>query len=296
MKIALTGASGLIGSALAPALRGAGHDVIVLVRRDPARAGEIRWDPEAGSIDAAALEGVDAIIHLAGENIGKRWSGKVKRRVLDSRVNGTRLLAKTAAHLERRPSVFVCASATGFYGNRGDEVLTEAAPRGTGFLADVVEAWEAAAEPARAAGIRTVHLRQGIVLSRRGGALHKLLTPFKLGVGGRVGSGRQWWSWVGLDDVVAAYLFALDHPLAGPVNLTAPGTVTNRDFTKAVGRALHRPTVFPLPTPVVKAMFGEMGEEMLLGGQRTEPAALTSAGFTFARPDLDSGLAGALRS
>lgn len=294
MKLVLSGASGLIGSSLAPALRAAGHEVIALVRREPG-AGEVRWDPEAGSIDATALEGVDAIVHLAGENIGKRWTKETRRKVLESRVRGTRLVAEAAAGLERRPSALVCASAVGYYGDRGDEVLTEASARGEGFLADVVEAWEEAADPARAAGIRTVHLRQGIVLSRRGGALAQLLTPFRLGVGGRVGNGRQWWSWVGLDDVVAAYLFALDHPIEGPVNVTAPGVVTNAEFTKALGRALHRPTVFPLPAFAIKALFGQMGEEMLLGGQRAQPASLDAAGFAFTAPDIDSALERALR-
>jgi len=295
MLVGLSGSTGLIGSALAPALRAAGHDVLVLVRREPSGPGEVSWDPDGGSLDAGALQGVDAIVHLAGENIGQRWTKATRRRVLDSRVQGTRLLAETAARLERPPSVLVCASATGFYGDRGDEILTEASPRGTGFLADVVDAWERAAEPAREAGIRTVHLRQGIVLSRRGGALAKLLLPFRLGLGGRVGSGRQWWSWVGLDDVVAAYLYALDHPLAGPVNVTAPGVTTNRELTEAIGRALHRPAVFPLPGFAVRAMFGQMGVEMLLGGQRTQPAALIAAGFSFARPELDAALEQALR-
>jgi uncharacterized protein (TIGR01777 family) len=296
MKLAVSGVSGLIGSALVPALRAAGHDVIALVRREPAGPSEVGWDPEGGSIDAGALEGVDAIVHLAGENIGKRWTAKTRERVLASRVQGTRLLAETAAHLELRPSVLLCASATGYYGDQGDQLLTEASPRGRGFLADVVAAWEHAAEPARAAGIRTVHLRQGIVLSRQGGALAKLLTPFRLGAGGRVGSGRQWWSWVGLEDVVSAYLFALEQPLVGAVNLTAPGVVTNRDFTKALGRALHRPTVLPLPSFAVKALFGQMGEEMLLGGQRVQPAALIAAGFAFGRPELDAALEQALHS
>jgi len=295
MLIALTGSTGLIGSALAPALREAGHEVLVLVRREPVGPGEVGWDPEGGSLDASALEGVDAIVHLAAENIGKRWTEATRGRVLDSRVNGTRLLAETAARLDRPPAALVCASAVGFYGNRGDETLTEESPRGSGFLADVVDAWEQAADPAREAGIRTVHLRQGIVLSRHGGALAKLLPPFRLGLGGRVGSGRQWWSWVGLDDVVGAYLFALERPLAGPVIVSAPRAVTNREFTKAVGRALHRPTVFPLPGFAVKAMFGQMGEEMLLGGQRTEPAALTAAGFSFRRPELDAALERALQ-
>lgn len=296
MLVALTGSTGLIGSALAPALREAGHEVRALVRREPSAPEEVGWDPESGSLDPGALEGVEAIVHLAGENIGKRWSRATRQRVLDSRVQGTRLLAETAAQLERPPSVLVCASAVGYYGNRGDEVLTERSPRGSGFLADVVDAWEQAAEPARAAGIRTVHLRQGIVLSRHGGALAKLVLPFRLGLGGRVGSGRQWWSWVGLDDTVAAYLFALDHPLTGPVNVVAPDVVTNREFVKALGRALRRPAVLPLPGLAVKAMFGRMGEEMLLGGQRALPAALTEAGFSFGRPDLDAALEHALRA
>ncbi len=296
MKLALSGASGLIGSALAPALRDAGHDVITLVRGEAAGPGEARWDPVAGTIDRPSLDGVEAIVHLAGENIGKRWTRETRERVLGSRVDGTTLLAETAATLEPRPAALVCASAVGYYGDRGDEVLTEHSSRGSGFLADVVDAWERAAEPARAAGIRTVHLRQGIVLSRHGGALQKLLTPFKLGLGGRVGSGRQWWSWVGLEDVVGAYLFALDHELEGPVNVSAPGIVTNRELTRALGRALHRPTVFPLPAFAVKALFGQMGEEMLLGGQRTEPAALTAAGFAFRRPEIEAALEQALQA
>jgi uncharacterized protein (TIGR01777 family) len=295
MLVALTGSTGLIGSALAPALREAGHEVLVLVRRDPIAPGEVGWDPDGGSLDAGALEGVDAIVHLAGENIGKRWTTTTRQRVLDSRVKGTELLAEAAARLDRPPSVFLCASAVGYYGNRGDETLTEDSPRGSGFLADVVEAWERAATPARDAGIRTVHMRQGIVLSRHGGALAKLLLPFRLGLGGRVGSGRQWWSWIGLEDVVGAYLYALEHPLASPVVVAAPHAVTNRDFTKALGRVLRRPTVFPLPGFAVKAMFGQMGEEMLLGGQRTEPAALAEAGFSFLHPDLDAALEQALR-
>jgi uncharacterized protein (TIGR01777 family) len=289
MKLALSGASGLIGSALAPALRDAGHEVITLVRGEAVGPGEARWDPRAGTIDRPALAGVEAIVHLAGENIGRRWTRKTRERVLGSRVDGTRLLAEAAAALEPRPAALVCASAVGYYGDRGDEVLTEHSSRGSGFLADVVDAWERAAEPARAAGIRTVHLRHG-------GALQKLLTPFKLGLGGRVGSGRQWWSWVGLEDVVRSYLFALDHELEGPVNVSAPGIVTNRELTSALGRALHRPTVFPLPALAVKALFGQMGEEMLLGGQRTEPAALTAAGFAFRQPEIEAALEQALQA
>lgn len=296
MLVALSGSSGLIGSALVPALREAGHEVLTLVRRQPSSRDEIGWDPAGGALDVRALEGVDAIVHLAGENIGKRWTPATRQRVLESRVRGTRLLAETAARLERRPSVLVCASATGFYGDRGEEVVTEASARGDGFLADVVDAWERAADPARDAGIRTAHLRHGFVLSRHGGALARLLPPFRLGLGGRVGSGRQWWSWVALDDVVAAYLYALEQPLSGPVNVTAPGVVTNEEFTKTVGRVLRRPTVLPLPGFAVRALFGQMGVEMLLGGQRTQPAALAAAGFSFDRPELGPALEHALRA
>jgi uncharacterized protein (TIGR01777 family) len=293
VRIAITGSSGLIGTALAAALQDDGHDLLHVVRHAPTGRAEVQWDIERGFVDADALEGVEAIVHLAGENIGQRWSDDVRRRVLDSRVNGTRLIAETAAGLASRP-VLVCASAIGFYGNRGDEIVDEDSVPGTGFLADVVEVWEASAEPARAAGLRTAHLRQGIVLSKNGGALARMLLPFKLGTGGRIGSGRQWWSWVSLDDVVAAYLFALEQPLSGPVNVVAPGVVTNQEFVKALGRALHRPAIFPLPAAAVKAAFGEMGEEMLLGGQRVAPTRLEAAGFTFGQPDIDSGLASAL--
>jgi len=293
MKIAVTGSSGLIGTALTPALTAAGHELVHLVRRDTSGADEAHWDIAAQTIDEAALQDVDAIVHLAGENIGQRWSSAVRRRVLGSRVEGTRLIAETAARLPKRP-VLLCASATGFYGSRGDETVDESSARGTGFLADVVEAWEAAADPARAAGLRTVHLRQGIVLAKQGGALQRMLLPFKLGGGGRIGSGRQWWSWVSLDDAVAAYLFALEQPLDGPVNVTAPGAVTNTEFVKALGRALHRPTILPLPGFAVRGAFGQMGEEMLLEGQRVAPTKLEAAGFTFGQSDIDSGLAHAL--
>jgi len=294
VRIAITGSSGLIGVALAAALDAAGHDLLHVVRRPPTGPTEVQWNPETGSIDGS-LEGIEAIVHLAGENIGQRWTDDVRRRVLDSRVRGTTLIAETAAGLASRP-VLICASATGFYGDRGDEIVDEDSVPGTGFLAEVVEAWEAAAEPARAAGLRTVHLRQGIVLAKGGGALARLLPPFKLGAGGRVGSGRQWWSWVSLDDTVAAYLFALEQPLAGPVNVVAPGVVTNQEFVKALGRALHRPAFFPLPASAVKAAFGEMGEEMLLAGQRVAPTRLVAAGFPFGQPDIDSGFASALAS
>lgn len=293
MKIAVTGSSGLIGGALVAALEGDGHQTVRLVRRESTTVGEASWDPGSGIVDVAALADVDAIVHLAGETIGQRWTSSRKRAVLESRVAGTRAIAEAVAALHPTP-VLVCASAVGFYGNRGDEILTEASSRGTGFLADVVEAWEDAAQPARDAGARVVHLRQGIVLSRQGGALQKLLTPFRLGVGGRVGSGKQWWSWIGLEDTVAAYRFVLDAELEGPVNVTAPNPATNAEFVKALGRALGRPSVFPLPSFAVSLGFGQMGREMLLDGQRVLPERLEQAGFDFAHPTLDAAMAAAL--
>ncbi len=293
MKIAVTGSSGLIGRALVSALEEDAHETVRLVRREATTAGEASWDPTSGIVDVAALAGVDAIIHLAGETIGQRWTSSTKRAVRESRVDGTRSIAQAVAALDPTP-VLVCASAIGFYGDRGDEILTESSSLGTGFLADVVEAWEDAAQPARDAGARVVHLRQGIVLSRQGGALQRLLTPFKLGVGGRVGSGKQWWSWIGLEDVVAAYRFALEAELEGPVNVTSPNPATNAEFVKALGRALGRPAIFPLPSFAVSLAFGQMGREMLLGGQRVLPERLARAGFDFTQPTLDAALAAAL--
>jgi uncharacterized protein len=294
VKVIVSGASGLIGSALVPSLRAVGHDVLTLVRRTPAASDEIAWDPAGGELDPAALAGADAIVNLSGATIGKRWSDARKAAILDSRVESTSLLARTAAALEPHPSVFVCAGGTGIYGNRDEEILTEDSELGSGFLADVGRAWEAAAQPARDAGIRVVNFRQGIVLSKDGGALERLILPFKLGLGGRVGSGSQWWAWVGLDDVAGAYRLALESDLAGPVNLVSPSPATNRQLVKALGRALHRPTVFPLPGFAVRTVFGEMGEELLLEGQRALPARLLDAGYTFAEPDLDAALERAL--
>jgi uncharacterized protein len=294
VKIVVSGASGLIGSALVPALRAAGHDVVRLVRREPTGAGEVRWDPARGDLDTTKLGGVDAMVNLSGESLGKRWTKTRRREILSSRVDSTSLLARTASALDPRPSALVVASAVGFYGDRGDEILTEESSGSMGFLPDVVRAWEAAANPAREAGIRVVHLRQGIVLSKDGGALKPMLLPFKLGVGGRVGSGDQWWSWVAMDDLTAAYVYALDSAVAGAVNVTAPNPATNTQFTKALGTALGRPTVVPVPGFAARAIFGEMGETMLLQGQRVLPARLQDAGFTFAVPTIDVGMARAL--
>jgi len=294
MKIAVTGASGLIGSALVPALEASGHEVVQLVRRAPEGPSELAWDPAAESIDAERLAGVDAVVNLSGATIGRRWTAARKREILASRVDSTTLLAETLAALEPRPKVLVCAGGIGIYGDRGDEILTEESELGTGFLAEVGTAWEAAAEPAREAGIRVVNFRQGIVLSRKGGALARLLAPFKLGLGGRVGSGSQWWSWVSMDDLVGAYRFALEGGLEGPVNLVSPSPATNAQFVKALGRALHRPTVFPLPAVAVKTLFGEMGDAALLQGQRALPARLLEAGFTFRYAELDAAFERAL--
>lgn len=291
MRIAISGASGFIGSELVPALEAGGHDVVRLVRRQPEGPKELQWDPAVGTIDADGLAGVGAVVNLSGATIDRRWTAGRKAEIRESRVGSTRLLAETIARLDPRPAVLVCAGGVGIYGNRGEEILTEDSPLGTGFLADVGTAWEEVAEPARAVGIRVVNFRQGIVLSRKGGALPRLLTPFKLGLGGRVGSGRQWWSWVSLDDLVEAYRFALERDdLSGRFNLTSPNPVTNVQLTKALGKALRRPTVFPLPAFAAKAMFGEMAKELVLAGQRALPARLLDAGFSFRYPELDAAL------
>ena len=294
MKVAVTGASGLIGSALVPALGDAGHDVVTLVRRPAERDAEIEWHPDAGTIDPERLAGVDAVVHLAGETIGQRWSAGARERIRGSRVDGTGLIARTVAALEPQPAVLVQASGVGYYG-LGDEPVTEKSAKGAGFAADVVEEWEAAAEPAREAGVRVVALRQAPILDRREGPVGRMRLPFSLGLGGRVGSGSQWWCWVSLPDVVRAYLYVLESDLSGAVNV-ATGSVTNREFTKALGRALHRPTVFPLPAVAVRLAFGQMGEELLLGGQRPVAERLEQAGFAFQDTDLDLAMAAALAS
>ena len=290
MKVVVSGASGLIGSELVPALRASGHEVIRLVRREVAGADEVAWNPATGSLDAHLLEGVDAIVNLSGENIGQRWTTSRKREILDSRLATTGLLAQTAAALDPRPSVFVSAGGVGVYGDRRDEIVTEESTLGTGFEADVVRAWEAAAAPARDAGIRVVNFRQGVVLAKDGGALARMLLPFKLGFGGRVGSGKQWWSWVAIDDVTAAYGFVLGHEIDGVVNLTAPNPVTNSQFADALGKALRRPTILPTPAFAIRTLFGEMGEDVLLCGRRALPARLVEAGFEFSAPTLEIAL------
>jgi uncharacterized protein (TIGR01777 family) len=293
MIIAITGSTGMVGTELVPALERDGHLVRRIVRGTVRDADhEISWDPVAGKIDAAELNGIDAVVHLAGENIaGHRWSTDFKQKILKSRLDGTRLLCGALAKLEMKPSVLVSASATGFYGSRGDEVIDESSPSGSGFLAEVCREWEAATKPARDTGIRVVNLRIGPVLSPKGGALAKMLPPFKAGLGGVVGSGKQYFSWIALDDVVAAIEFSLkSEQVAGPVNAVAPGAVTNYEFTKTLGQVLGRPTIFPMPAFAARLAFGEMADEMLLGGVRVEPRALVAAGFKFAYPQLEPAL------
>lgn len=290
VRVAVAGASGMLGTPLARRLATDGHAVLRLVRRAPRGAGEVRWDPAAGVVDAAALEGVDAVVNLAGENVGERWTAERKARIRASRVDATRLLATTLAGLQRKPRVLVNASAVGIYGERGDERLDETSAPGGGFLAEVVRDWEAAAEPAAAAGIRVVLPRFGVVLSARGGALAKLLTPFRLGAGGPIGGGDQWMSWISLDDAVALMELAIhDERLAGPLNAVA-GAVTNRQFAHTLAGVLHRPALLPVPAFALKLAFGEMAEETILISQRAEPRALTQLGYSFIHPELDDAI------
>jgi uncharacterized protein (TIGR01777 family) len=291
--VAITGCSGLVGSNLRHFLTTAGHHVVPLVRdRKKARADEAYWNPDTGEIDADRLEGVDAVVHLAGASIASgRWTEPRMKLIRDSRVKGTDLIARTLAGMESGPRVLVSASAVGFYGNRGNERLDEASGPGKGFLAAVTREWEAATRPAEKAGLRVVHLRGGVAISPAGGALGQMLLPFKMGVGGRLGSGRQYFPWVDLDDLVAMYLHAvMDDGLSGPVNGTSPNPVTNATFSSALGRVLGRPTVVPVPGLAVKVAFGQLGEEALLWGQRALPTKLAAAGFTFAFDGVEDSL------
>ena len=289
MKIVVSGASGLIGTQLVAKLSGSGHEVIRLVRRSP-KSGEIQWNPKSGTLDAAALEGADAVIHLSGAGIGdKRWTDGYRKEILDSRTTTTALLATTMASLSRKPSVFLSGSAIGIYGARNDEQLTEVSTHGTGFLADVCEQWEAAAKPAVDAGIRTVYLRTGIVLTPKGGALKKLLPLFKLGVGGKFGNGKQWQSWISIDDEIGAIEHLLTANVSGAVNLTAPNPVTNAEFTKVLASVLKRPAIVPVPTFAPKILLGgELADALLFTGQRVIPAALNASGYMFKHTTLES--------
>lgn len=287
----ISGASGLIGRPLAAGLTAAGHTVVPL-RRGPAALGEAWWDPLAGTIEREALEGADAVVHLAGATIAGRFTRRHRRAVRESRIRGTRLLSRTLASLERKPAVLVSASAMGFYGDRGDELLDESRPPGEGFLADVAREWEAETAPAAAAGIRVVRVRTGLVLAREGGALPPLLTPARLGLGGPLGNGRQWWSWVALDDLLAAYAFAIATPsLAGPVNLSAPVAVRQAELARVLGHVLGRPAFLPAPAFALRLLLGRgMADSLLLASARMVPAALTAAGFRFRFETLEPAL------
>ena len=291
-RVAITGATGLVGSALAAFLSTGGHRVQRLVRRSAVSDGEIAWDPSSGRVDLAALEGVDAVVHLAGRGIAEgRWNPAAKAAIRESRVGGTAVIARSLASLKRPPRVLVCASAIGFYGNTGGTEVDETAPRGRGFLPEVCEAWEAAADPARSAGIRVVHLRIGVVLSSRGGALARMLTPFRLGAGGVVGGGSQGMSWIALDDLIGAIQYALfTEGLSGPVNAVAPAPATNRELTRILARLLHRPALLPLPAAAVRLLFGEMGQALLLESARVLPRRLAESGFSHLHPTLEGAL------
>ncbi len=300
MRIAVTGSTGLIGQALVEGLESRGHEAVRVVRPGGSHGSgpstSVVWDPTAPEFDAGGLEGFDAVVHLAGEPIAaRRWSPDQKARIAESRVRGTAVLAQALAQLSEPPGVLVSASAIGYYGGRGDELLDESSSAGRDFLAEVCRDWETAADPARAAGIRVAHPRTGVVLSRSGGALAEMLPFFRLGIGGRIGDGRQWMSWITLHDEVEALMWLITADVEGPVNLTAPEPVTNRELTAALGRALRRPAVLPTPKPALWAKLGrELTEALLYSSARVTPAVLHRGGFQFTHPDIATGLAAAL--
>ncbi len=294
MKIAISGASGLIGRRLLKVLGKAGHALHVLSRHAgtnlPPGVRLSVWDPAKGEPPAEALRDADAVVHLAGENVAQRWTAESKRRILESRVAGTRSLVEALRKLPRRPAALICASAVGYYGSRGDEVLTEASAPGTGFLPDVCMAWEREAQTAETLGMRVARIRIGVALDRRGGALARMLPPFHAGVGGRLGDGRQWMSWIHLEDLAELFRFAVENPVGGPVNAVAPEPLTNAGFTRELARALHRPAIFPMPKLALRLLFGEMSE-VLLASQRALPQAAQAAGFLFRFSQLGPALA-----
>jgi uncharacterized protein (TIGR01777 family) len=293
MRILIGGSTGLVGTALVTSLKEKGAAVSRLVRSTPTpKTGDVEWHPNRGSIDTTGLDGFDGVVNLAGESIAEgRWTEGKKRRIRDSRVKGTRLLSESLAALSKRPKAFLCASATGFYGSREAALLDEDSPSGRGFLAEVCREWEKATEPAAQAGVRVVNLRFGPILTLEGGMLQKMLPPFKLGLGGKVGSGRQYISWVAMDDVIGAINFALENDaLRGPVNVVAPNPSTNAEFTKTLGRLISRPTAFAMPAVAARLAFGEMADEMLLASQRVAPKRLKEAGYQFQYSELESAL------
>ena len=291
MKVMVAGSSGLIGTAIVRLLADEGHEVLRLVRRAPAADDEAQWDPVAGSIDAQAVSGVDAVIHLGGASIaGQRWTEAYKQEIRDSRIKSTQLISETIAQSDSKPAVFLCASALGYYADRGDEILTENSPKGEGFLADVTEEWEEATLPAREAGVRVCNMRIGVVLSETGELPRSMLTPFRFGLGGKLGNGRQYMSWIHIEDVARAFDFALKtESLSGPVNLAAPNPVTNAEFTKALGRVLSRPTLFKVPGLALRIAMGEMAQ-FALGSARLYPLKLAQSGFSYRWSDIEPAL------
>lgn len=292
MKVAITGASGLIGTAVSASLRADSHQVVSFVRRAPRSADEVRWDPSSRRLDPTDLADIDGVVHLAGAGIGdKRWTQSRKRELLDSRVNGTAAVAKALAAAVNRPRFLISASGVHYYGtDTGDRPVDESDPNGAGFLAEVCQRWEAAADPARDAGVRVVHPRSGLVLARRGGVMDRLLPLFRLGVGGRIGDGRAYWPWISLHDEVAALRMLIDSELSGPVNLTSPEPVTNAEFTKTLGAVLHRPTLATVPSFVLRIVIGDFADEGILRVPRALPGVLTEAGFRFTHPTLREAL------
>ena len=291
MKVLVAGSSGLIGTALQRLLLADGHEVLRLVRRSPVAADEVHWDPTLGSIDSGALTGVEAVVHLGGASIaGKRWNSEYKQEIRDSRVDSTRLLSETLATLQPTPSVFLCASALGYYSDRADEILTETSPKGEGFLADVTEEWEDATLPAVEAGVRVCNMRIGVVISETGELPQSMLTPFKLGLGGKLGNGRQHMSWIHIDDVARAFVYALNTTsVSGPVNVSSPTPVTNAEFTKALARTLSRPALFTVPGFALRIVMGEMAQ-FALGSTRLYPLKLIESGFKFKWTEIEPAL------
>lgn len=296
MRVLVSGSSGFVGTALCDSLKAGGHEVGRIVRRESTAAGEVEWDQEKRKLDLEAMEGFDAFVHLAGENLASgRWTKERMRKIRDSRVEGTRAICRAAARLKKKPEVIVSASAIGWYGDRGDETLDEESKPGTGFLVEVCRDWEASCYAAREAKLRVVNARIGVVLAPHGGALKKMLLPFKLGAGGRLGSGRQYMSWISLRDVVRGLVFCIENKqLEGPVNLVGPNAVTNAEYTKTLGRVLSRPTIFPVPAFVAGLVFGKMADEALLASTRVVPKTLADAGFEFQDPNLEEALRGML--
>jgi uncharacterized protein (TIGR01777 family) len=294
-KILVSGSSGLIGVALIPALKSSGYDITCLVRGAASGKEQIQWDP-ALPLAPESVSGFDAVVHLAGESIVGRWTEAKKRRIRESRVKGTLGLAEALAQAPQRPRVFISASAIGYYGDRGEETLREDSASGSGFLPEVCREWEDATKPAAKAGIRTVQMRFGLVLSRHGGALQKMLLPFRMGVGGNMGNGRQWWSWIDIDDLVGAVQHVIKtETLQGPVNVVGPCPVKNAEFTKTLASVLSRPAIFPMPAFAARLVFGQMGDELLLASQRVEPAKLLASGYVFRKPELRAALKGILK-